>query len=552
MGAFVSLPTDPNDPQAQLRRLAAVPTAAALPNLLPFLKPGLAAMSGASLSALPAAQGIGAGFNVLPAQTSNGPLAGPRLQALPSQAPPDLSKVPNLGGNGPLPDLGTAAAPNVSLPASAPASRLGADQIELQRLQSTGDGVSQIKNSWGRGFARVGDIALSLVAPNVTAMTPGFHLHNAALQRQAEQRIGQDQTQLQSAATLADSQAQAVQRQALATQEQAKADSLTNPRPSNGQLLYDKNGSPIGFQDGGGNYFGPQDPSLPQGVRDVLASAQRKTPTSAFELWQQQNPKGAAEDYLKMEADGKNKPLDQQLIEAEAAGDGAKANTIRHVIQETKVQPQIQIHTATERPEASGTWTPGNGQDGKPVMFNSKTGEVRPMADGFTKGPTAGQSKKIGSDEQKRADLAKNMNENLDSLDDIAGRRPELFGALAGRLTDAKVAFGTSDPDIAKLEVIKHNLGMVQQGVHGMRSAQGVESAAAALLNGYHNSPDALRAATKAARDSASTFLNNSQNPGQPRTAPSGVRMQAPDGSIQMVDPAHVSHYTQLGAKVVK
>ena len=161
------------------------------------------------------------------------------------------------------------------------------------------------------------------------------------------------------------------------------------------------------------------------------------------------------------------------------------------------------------------------GSDNKPVMFNNKTGEVRPMDGTFTKGPTAAQTAKIGSDEQKRADLAQNMNENLDSLEDIATRRPELFGPLAGRMTDLKVAAGTSDPDIAKLEVVKHNLGMVTQGVHGMRSAQGVEASAQALVNGYHNSPTALKAAVDAARGSAKTFLEDAQNPGKARSTSS-------------------------------
>ena len=209
MGAFVSLPPDPNDPLQQLRRLSAVPAQSpALPNLLPFVKPGLAAKPNSPLSALPAAQGIGGGFNLLPAQTSNGPMPGPRLQALPSQAPPELSKVPNLGGNGPLPDLGTAPAPNVGLPASAPASRLGADQTELTRLQQTGAGVDQIKSPWLRGFAKVGDVALQSIAPAIATAVPGTELHNRYLQSRAQGRVAEDQAELKSGGDLAQQQAQ--------------------------------------------------------------------------------------------------------------------------------------------------------------------------------------------------------------------------------------------------------------------------------------------------------------------------------------------------------
>jgi hypothetical protein len=230
-------------------------------------------------------------------------------------------------------------------------------------------------------------------------------------------------------------------------------------------------------------------------------------------------------------------PLPQQYLDAISSGDETKAALIKKTIDATQVQPKIDVHAATERPESTGTWTPGFDANKNPVMFNSKTGEVKPMSGTFNK---PGANAKISSDEQKRADLAQNMNENIDALEDIATRRPELFGPFAGRETDLKTAFGSSDPDIAKLQVIKHQLGMVAQGAHGMRSAQGVESAANSLTNGYHNSPEALKAGLEAARQSVATFLGDAQNPGQPRSAgptagtvENGYRFKGGDASKQ-------------------
>jgi hypothetical protein len=257
--------------------------------------------------------------------------------------------------------------------------------------------------------------------------------------------------------------------------------------------------------------FGPSDPSLPQGVRDVLSSAQRKQPTNAFELWMSQNPKGSAEDYLQLESEGKNKPLDQQLIDAETAGDTGKANTIRRVIRETKVDPRIAIQQPREGPHQMVYVDNGDG--------TQRAVDVRP---GMTISGNASKTPggpKIGADEQKRADLARNLNENIDSLEDILTRRRDLFGPLAGRLTQAKSFLGSDDPDVAKLMSIEHQLGMVAQGAHGMRSAQGVESAAQALTNGFKNSPEATRAALEVARKSVATFLSDAQAPGQARTA---------------------------------
>lgn len=102
------------------------------------------------------------------------------------------------------------------------------------------------------------------------------------------------------------------------------------------------------------------------------------------------------------------------------------------------------------------------------------------------------QLNKPTADEQRRSDLADNLTENLTALKELAQRRPDLFGPLAGRVTALKNAFGTSDPDVAALETLKHQIGMAQISAHGMRSAQGIADAAASVVNGFHNEPEAL------------------------------------------------------------
>jgi hypothetical protein len=128
------------------------------------------------------------------------------------------------------------------------------------------------------------------------------------------------------------------------------------------------------------------------------------------------------------------------------------------------------------------------------------------------------------ADEQRRADLAENLNENLNTLEDIAKRRPDLFGPMAGRLTQLRGAIGTGDKDIATLETIKHQIGMAQISAHGMRSAHGIEAAADSILNNLHNQPDAVLANVKAVRDSIKTFQQDVERAkGEaPATAPAG------------------------------
>lgn len=126
---------------------------------------------------------------------------------------------------------------------------------------------------------------------------------------------------------------------------------------------------------------------------------------------------------------------------------------------------------------------------------------------GAEKGPTA--------DEQRRADLASNMNENLDQLEDILTRRPDLFGPVAGRLTGLRETVGTSDPDVAALKTLEEQVGMAMVGAHAMRNAGHVETAARSITNSFHNSPDAVKQAIATARASLATFLKDAgEKPG--------------------------------------
>lgn len=189
---------------------------------------------------------------------------------------------------------------------------------------------------------------------------------------------------------------------------------------------------------------------------------------------------------------------------------------------------------------------------------------------GASKNPDG--TEKINAEEQKRADLARNANDNINQLEDILQRRPELFGPVAGRLTGLRNAMGTDDPDVAALATISHNLGMVGQSAHGMRSASGVAAQAEALVNSFKNSPEATKGALESMRKSVGTFITDENNrlAGQPNatqgatrggggmvsvTAPAAVQMvtmRAPTGQTTQVPADQVDHYKARGATVVQ
>lgn len=237
------------------------------------------------------------------------------------------------------------------------------DQTRLNYLKSSGSGIDQITkpvdaqgNPTGEqvglghrilgGLAKAGDIALSIAAPGIAQFTPGTTLNHQRLLGQQQGLVGHDLTAQGDIYQNQDRAAQADQRESLAQQEQAKAFALTHTKPNNGQILYDKDSNPIGFQDGSGNYHGPDSPTLDPEVQSILHSARRKQPTNAFELWQTQNPKGTAEQYLALSKPEKDANLGQQLLDAYSSGDTRKAEMINHVIHQTQVVPKIDVHTA--------------------------------------------------------------------------------------------------------------------------------------------------------------------------------------------------------------
>lgn len=143
-------------------------------------------------------------------------------------------------------------------------------------------------------------------------------------------------------------------------------------------------------------------------------------------------------------------------------------------------------------------------------------------------GQEVGFAKPTGS-EMNRADLANNVEENLNSIEDIVKRRPDLFGPGRGVLTWMRGEIGTKDEDIASLFQIRDNLGRALQGAHGMRAARGVLDAGNSVLNSFRNGPKAVLAAIQRARGSVKTFERDVQKGGQQNDNPLGIDLNAPD-----------------------
>lgn len=131
--------------------------------------------------------------------------------------------------------------------------------------------------------------------------------------------------------------------------QNAKLRPQPGAKQGNGRFLYDRNGTPLWYQDVEGNFLGPNHPKLPPVVADILEAAQRTQPSNGFELWRMKNPEGTAEDYLGLAAAGKIKPLPEQLSDAERDGDTETASRIRRVLAQGRVQAAPLVRLTSRR-----------------------------------------------------------------------------------------------------------------------------------------------------------------------------------------------------------
>jgi hypothetical protein len=403
--------------------------------------------------------------------------------------------------------------PSVAAPSSGPslsAPKIGPAQSELQRLESTGSGVSQIGNPIVRGIARVGDALGSILAPKIAGVIPGTTAHHNQLVNQQVGLANQE-------ASYGQKQAQGAQEQAQAGHLNAETAALQNPvdKPAVNEVeLYQKS---------------PEELEKFYSSREQHQQDKKPAP---IHLSTDQG------EFLVDPVTHEATPLTfngQPLKKAAAPGNFEEQNFNEwHQAhpQGTRMQFEAERSRNTQKPEREPKQL-AVGPDG--TVIELRPGVKVPQGTKSVSGELAGA--KPSMDEQRRADLANNMNENLDQLEDILHRRPELFGPIAGRMTGLRGSVGTDDQDVARLKAIEEFMGMAAVGAHAMRNAQHVETAAHAITNGFKNSPQAVSAAVDTARKSLQTFINDA-NRGQ-----GGSSVAAPQGGgggmIKVQIPGH-------------
>jgi len=409
------------------------------------------------------------------------------------------------------PSQGDKTAP-LNLPGVTPNPQTTNDAAEVKRLQDTGSGVSQLQKSHPilGGIAKGLDIAGSLALPGFMQAIPGTTLHHMALGSAARRNLGgdikNDAEQATTAKTQADTGAvpsEIANRQALTAKTTAETESMGQPKPKEEDWsivpgAQGPNGEPIQQEKNSGQIRFAQ-----------LAGATVKQPNE------------------------KPDNLDQQYAEAAAKQD--------HVTMQRILKVKHDLAQAGQAPQRDPRQL-AVGPDGKVIELTP--GMTVPQG---SKTMTGELTNKPSPDEQRRADLAENMNQ----LEEILNRRADLFGPAAGRWASLKGTIGTDDPDIAALKVIKEQMGMAMVGAHAMRNAQHVETAANSLVNSFNNQPVAIKGAIAAARKSLQTFQNDVNRPANTGStaAPKQTATGTPQGggTIRARDPQGKLHEAPAG-----
>jgi hypothetical protein len=445
----------------------------------------------------------------------------------------------NAAGPGVIPSLSSGAMPSLGSPASprviAPRGTLQGDTAEVNRVQNTGSGISQIKNPFWRGLAEAGDIGLRVVAPGIEPLIPGTEGRHGVKLEQAAGRVAQDTQAQQAAAQLQDTQQQTEYRKQQAAEEAAKA-AGTAPVTVTPEMHAQNPNLVVGTQ------------IIPAAYGKTVNTQTRNTGLQGVQaeklgLKAQTNPDGTTTyvDDPNSSVYQSRKVMDdvrqsQEAVNqarAELAAAGNDPTSPAYKLAQQKLQAASQGHDAAMiRAQAQlmnaygGNY--GTDERGNPLPGAMVSDNGQPIGAHFQANvrPT-GQ-------ERNKADMAASASEQLSDIKKIIRRHPTLFGPGYGQASAFRQWLGSEDPDAQAFVAARTIAGDHLAGTFGGRS----EAALAALdkaIGQFKDNPKAALAGIDQLTKANTRFIKA----GTPRTVgsnaaqPGGVNPpNQPNGSV--------------------
>lgn len=201
-----------------------------------------------------------------------------QMQAIKAAQDAPPPEIPKLSGQAPMGEaqtLATLGQPGLKPLVTTPMN---------ERIQQIQDQIAKYNNpqhpsgfwhSLGRVLKESANVVGDTLGGGITQAIPGADWHNAIVERGRENELDTLQQRQQQGQTAASEDfarsAQAADELSQTAQREAAA-----KVSAGGEIVYGKDGAVAGWHDGQGNFHGPDDPNIPQGVRDVMAASKPK------------------------------------------------------------------------------------------------------------------------------------------------------------------------------------------------------------------------------------------------------------------------------------
>lgn len=335
----------------------------------------------------------------------------------PPMALPDARAVPDR--------MATLESPRMMIPPGADQYAVppSAAESKLAQMRDSGAGWHGIHNPFLKTLAGVGNVVASGLFPQFGQFIPGTDAKHFVDVQNAESRVGDEQEQQKARDAAANAEAnrghvaaETEESQARATQERARAESLLHPPDpkewtEGKDPVVDPEHPELGPQS---VWFNKNDPSKRIFGGTVGAKPVAEKPSASFHVL----PDGKVISTVHDPATGKSKaevvyegnPKVKTTITKLKGADGKEhsvlvnadsGDTIKDLGETGEKTPNVNIN--------QGTWSIQEDAEGRPIEYNSKTGETRPIA--------AGGVQKAGTKEKRDAATEKAVGPSRDALE---------------------------------------------------------------------------------------------------------------------------------------
>ena len=456
---------------------------------------------------------------------------GPILPIAPTPQAQMAEAPPTLRTSGPIPSPASSgrdthleslmpsptAAQNAIAPPAYERGTLGGEQSEMNRLATSGSGISQIKSPWARIPLQIADALGRGLFPGIEMGIPGTEGHHQVL-------MGQERGRIKDIESGQDEAAKRAQEEAMARHTNAQAEDLENPRPPEPKF-----GPPVATSKGLATYNQNTGEGAPFTVDGEQAQPAEKQfaprQITPFSEWRAANPDKPVEEWMQHVSTVKPKNRDDAYMETLAKAALGQPITPEEAAQKKAFEGWVR--TKMTDPGVARMMALAQG---RPVQIVGQNGAVNydfaghAIATGaetpgsipfqYEKGQQMAELPTAAS--RQMAQMAQTVTPQIQAVSSQVDRLKDKLGPGAGRWNEFWVnKGGLNDPDFANLD---QNLDLLASAIVRTHfGASGGQEYRLALRKsfGEAQSPEDLKARIAAADGWVSGYAHMAGQKGQ-------------------------------------